>query len=275
MFSADSRNLADTQQRGALDLTDFIIGMYLIQSSMANPNLVLPATLPSGTYEAASGGRPAPTPPPPVPGSPIQRQMTGTMHPQLTGTMHPQLTGQSFTAAVAPTPPRSFTMASFVSPSDGAWDVTPEAKLASDNFFAQLDTQNKGAIEGDVAVPFMLQSQLDEDTLANIWDLSDIRQEGKLDRDEFAVAMHLINAKLAGKDVPTTLPTSLIPPRLRSQAVAAPPAPAKDLFDVFNDEAPAAAAPALSTAFLSQPPSRRGTDVGRQVQPPVFSTCPT
>jgi epidermal growth factor receptor substrate 15 len=49
------------------------------------------------------------------------------------------------------------------------WDVTPEAKATSDRFFAQLDPQNRGVIEGDVAVPFMLQSQLDEGTLATVW----------------------------------------------------------------------------------------------------------
>lgn len=49
------------------------------------------------------------------------------------------------------------------------WDVTSEAKATSDRFFAQLDQQNRGVIEGDVAVPFMLQSQLDEGTLATIW----------------------------------------------------------------------------------------------------------
>lgn len=49
------------------------------------------------------------------------------------------------------------------------WDVTSEAKATSDRFFAQLDQQNRGVIEGDVAVPFMLQSQLDEGTLATVW----------------------------------------------------------------------------------------------------------
>lgn len=49
------------------------------------------------------------------------------------------------------------------------WDVTPQAKTTSDGFFSQLDPQNKGVIDGDVAVPFMLQSQLDEATLANVW----------------------------------------------------------------------------------------------------------
>ena len=38
---------------------------------------------------------------------------------------------------------------------------------------------------------------------------------GKLNMDEFAVAMHLIYAKLAGKDLPVTLPQELIPPSTR------------------------------------------------------------
>lgn len=94
-------------------------------------------------------------------------------------------------------------------------------------------------------------------------DLADIRQEGKLDRDEFAVAMHLISSKLAGKELPASLPQSLIPPGLRSHEAPAPPqqtSTAKDLFDLFDDppaQAPLASAPA--TAFLPQPPSRRGT----------------
>jgi epidermal growth factor receptor substrate 15 len=53
--------------------------------------------------------------------------------------------------------------------SNQQWDVTSDAKATSDRFFAQLDQQNRGTIEGDVAVPFMLQSQLDEGTLATIW----------------------------------------------------------------------------------------------------------
>lgn len=180
------RNLADTQQRGSLDLPDFIIGMYLIQACMANPSLNLPATLPPGTYEQASGGRPAPA-------SPVVRQNTGAgaapaspLRAQYTGgTLQPQRTGQSLTGVSTATPSRPATGFSAppaqpaFAPRGGVfgaagqqqqqWDVTPDAKATSDRFFAQLDPQNKGVIEGDVAVPFMLQSQLDEATLANIW----------------------------------------------------------------------------------------------------------
>lgn len=148
--------------------------MWLIRNCMANPSLSLPATLPPGAYEAASGGR-APTTPLSVqntgPASPIQRQMTGT------GAIQPQLTGQSMSAAPATapsrptmTPPtRQGTYGPAVGSTSAAWDITPEAKATSDRFFAQLDTQNKGVIEGDVAVPFMIQSQLDEASLATIW----------------------------------------------------------------------------------------------------------
>ncbi|ORX34776.1 hypothetical protein BD324DRAFT_634936 [Kockovaella imperatae] len=291
-------NLADTQQRGNLDLTDFIVAMYLIQSSMANPSLTLPSTLPNGVYEAASGGRPAARTGPMSPivsqhtggstGSPIRAQHTGTP------ALQQQLTGQSATGV----PPRSSTITSLASasafaPNTPAWDVSSEEKAASDRFFSQLDTQNRGVIDGDVAVPFMLQSQLDETSLASIWDLADIRHEGKLDRDEFAVALHLINAKLAGQNIPSVLPSSLVPPSLRSTFQAAPQnsssgpsSVTKDLFDLFDDEptmaapiasspaspAPASRAPPSTTTFLPQPPSRKST-VQTPRQP--FSPAPT
>lgn len=54
---------------------------------------------------------------------------------------------------------------------------------------------------------------------SEIRDLSDILQNGSLTRDEFAVAMHLINNKLAGRDLPQQLPPSLVPPSLRGQTL--------------------------------------------------------
>ncbi|KIY35430.1 UBA/TS-N domain-containing protein [Cryptococcus gattii E566] len=292
------KNLADTQGRGSLDLTDFIIGMHLIQSCMANSALVLPATLPPGIYETASGSRPAPAA---APISPVVRNNTGPASPmrqQYTGggaaPLQQQGTGGSIGATSAPIPPaRSFTTSSaFAPPSrqmsiqNPQWDVTPQAKTTSDGFFSQLDPQNKGVIDGDVAVPFMLQSQLDEATLANVWDLADIRKEGKLTRDEFAVAMHLINLKLAGQEIPTSLPVSLVPPSLREeygpgkQEVLQSSA-TKDLFDLFADEPPASASkaaspappqPQASTPAAAQPPALPARNLSQQPQPPAPQT---
>jgi len=287
--------------------------MFLIQTCMANPNVQLPAALPQGMYEQASGGRA----PPNAPSSPIVRQNTGPqspIRPQYTGgTIQPQRTGQGSQLQGQNSPSRQGTMSNLPSGQAGSgftsstmgsafsqnrgnqsWDVTSEAKATSDRFFAQLDQQNRGTIEGDVAVPFMLQSQLDEGTLATIWDLSDIKHEGKLDREMFAVAMHLINNKLAGKDLPASLPNSLVPPSLRQEFGGGqqevldngPSSATKDLFDLFADDPPPPAAqqaapsafgqnqnqsqPFSAGGFSAQPLQAQGTGQGvpsRQLSP--------
>ena len=48
--------------------------------------------------------------------------------------------------------------------------------------------------------------------------LSDPGNKGKLDRDEFAVALHLIYRRLNGYDIPLRLPPELIPPSSRAFA---------------------------------------------------------
>lgn len=48
--------------------------------------------------------------------------------------------------------------------------------------------------------------------LAHIWGLADMQKRGKLNSDEFAVAMHLIYKKLNGYDLPKKLPDNLVPP---------------------------------------------------------------
>ncbi|XP_008581238.1 PREDICTED: epidermal growth factor receptor substrate 15-like 1 [Galeopterus variegatus] len=52
-----------------------------------------------------------------------------------------------------------------------------------------------------------------------VWDLSDIDKDGHLDRDEFAVAMHLVYRALEKEPVPSILPPSLIPPSKRKKTV--------------------------------------------------------
>jgi epidermal growth factor receptor substrate 15 len=121
--------------------------------------------------------------------------------------------------------------------------------------------------------------------------LADIRKEGKLGKDEFAVAMFLINNKLAGKELPGTLPQSMIPPSLRSQVpnanqsepdftlryfrdctetVSADDA-TKDLFDVFGDSPPAMQ-PSMppQQSYFASPPSRAAS-VNVPPPPPAAS----
>ena len=60
-----------------------------------------------------------------------------------------------------------------------------------------------------------MKSKLPSSVLRRIWALSDIDQDGQLDRDEFAVALFLIDHKLQGNDLPDKLPDRLVPPSKR------------------------------------------------------------
>jgi hypothetical protein len=51
--------------------------------------------------------------------------------------------------------------------------------------------------------------------VCQVWKLSDVDKDGMLDDEEFALAMHLMNLKLDGHDLPDELPTHLIPPSKR------------------------------------------------------------
>jgi epidermal growth factor receptor substrate 15 len=125
------RALADTHNRGALDLTEFTIAMHLIQSLMTNKISAVPASLPPDLFTAASAGQfqqshvqrtpsvsstssgRAPTLPPKIQQSPIRTTFTG---------------GSQFD-------------------SDG-WDVSPADKINFDSLFRSIDNGNKGFIDG-------------------------------------------------------------------------------------------------------------------------------
>ncbi|CAM1503964.1 Fc.00g015550.m01.CDS01 [Cosmosporella sp. VM-42] len=216
--------LADTEQRGALVLTEFVIAMHLLTSMKMNTLRALPSILPAGLYEAATRrgpagpAGPAPRQSPTSTGiSAIPRQMSGSAQMR-TGSplgrppMAPPVTAQSTGGA-------------------GDWAVSPTDKARFDQIYADLDKAHKGYITGEEAVPFFSQSNLPEDTLAQIWDLADSNSQGHLTRDQFAVAMYLIRQQRSGRTapLPSTLPPNLIPPSLRNQA--RPPTATTSAFD--------------------------------------------
>lgn len=61
----------------------------------------------------------------------------------------------------------------------------------------------------------MVKSKLPNSVLSKIWKLADVDKDGMLDDEEFALAMHLINIKIDGNDLPTDLPNHLVPPSKR------------------------------------------------------------
>lgn len=213
----------------------------------------LPSILPAGLYEAASRRGPVSRQGSTGPGiSVIPRQLSGS--------------AQVRTSSPLGRPPIS-------SQNTGAndWAVTPADKVRFDQIYTDLDKANKGYITGEEAVPFFSQSNLPEDSLAQIWDLADTNSQGHLTRDQFAVAMYLIRQQRTGRTttLPSTLPANLIPPSLRNQArppiatsafdspapVAQPPPsqPTSALDDLFglDSGAPSPAPPAPAQTTMS------------------------
>ena len=62
----------------------------------------------------------------------------------------------------------------------------------------------------------MVKSKLPNSVLGKVWKLADVDKDGMLDSDEFSLAMHLINIKLDGHDIPHELPAHLVPPSKRN-----------------------------------------------------------
>lgn len=96
------------------------------------------------------------------------------------------------------------------------WAVTKDEKKIYDDMFKAWDGFGKGYITGTQAIEIFSQSGLDKSDLERVWTLSDPHNKGRLNLDEFAVAMHLIYRKLNGYPVPNTLPAELVPPSTRN-----------------------------------------------------------
>ncbi|OCT79044.1 hypothetical protein XELAEV_18030140mg [Xenopus laevis] len=85
------------------------------------------------------------------------------------------------------------------------WPITTEERAKHDKQFASLKPIN-GLISGDQARSFFLQSGLPSSVLAEIWALSDLNKDGKMDQLEFSIAMKFIKLKLQGQSLPLVLP---------------------------------------------------------------------
>ncbi|CAF1023585.1 unnamed protein product [Adineta ricciae] len=96
------------------------------------------------------------------------------------------------------------------------WTIGPTARCTFDVAFEKLSgTMSK--LPGTSVKPIFLKSGLSADQLHKIWDLSDIDEDGALDRNEFAIAMFLIHGVKTAtiRELPDRLPTNLMPIRMR------------------------------------------------------------
>lgn len=109
-----------------------------------------------------------------------------------------------------------FTTAGLAGNATVPWAITKDEKKIYDDLFKAWDGFNRGYISGEQAIEIMGQSGLAKSDLERIWTLSDPSNHGRLNLDEFAVAMHLIYRKLNGYPVPNRLPPELVPPSTRN-----------------------------------------------------------
>uniref|UniRef100_A0A7M4FPV3 Epidermal growth factor receptor pathway substrate 15 n=1 Tax=Crocodylus porosus TaxID=8502 RepID=A0A7M4FPV3_CROPO len=124
------------------------------------------------------------------------------------------------------------------------WVVSPADKIKYDEIFLKTDNDMDGFVSGVEAREIFLKTGLPSAVLAHIWALCDTHDCGKLSKEQFALAFHLINQKLTkGIDPPQVLTPEMIPPsdRVSLQKSTLGPSPVADFsaikeLDTLNNE---------------------------------------
>ncbi|XP_014454184.1 epidermal growth factor receptor substrate 15 isoform X2 [Alligator mississippiensis] len=124
------------------------------------------------------------------------------------------------------------------------WVVSPADKIKYDEIFLKTDNDMDGFVSGVEAREIFLKTGLPSALLAHIWALCDTHDCGKLSKEQFALAFHLINQKLTkGIDPPQVLTPEMIPPsdRVSLQKSTPGPSPVADFsaikeLDTLNNE---------------------------------------
>lgn len=77
--------------------------------------------------------------------------------------------------------------------------------------FNALGGGTTGKITSAQAKCKLIESKLQQRVLHKIWTLADVDQDGALTLYEYALAMHFVKMKLAGLDLPPSLPPQMLP----------------------------------------------------------------
>ncbi|XP_031430476.1 epidermal growth factor receptor substrate 15 isoform X1 [Clupea harengus] len=190
--------LSDIDRDGMLDRDEFAVAMYLVYRALENETV--PMSLPPALVPQSKRKKSA-TPPalPLLPSPPSLKE------------------GRTSQATAKALPPAATTITA------PQWVVSLADKAKYDDLFSKTDIDMDGLVSGPEVRDIFLRTGLPSATLARIWELCDIGDIGKLTREQFALALHLINQKLTkGVDPPQALTPDMIPPADRvSQSLAA------------------------------------------------------
>ncbi|XP_051950285.1 epidermal growth factor receptor substrate 15 isoform X1 [Xyrauchen texanus] len=177
--------LSDIDRDGMLDKDEFAVAMYLVYRALESESV--PMSLPAGLIPPSKRKKVVPPPVIPLLTSPSLHKERGSTH------------SGSKTLPAKPNPPQ--------------WVVSPTDKAKYDELFIKTDIDMDGLVSGAEVRDIFLKTGLPSATLARIWELCDIGDVGKLTREQFALALHLINQKLSmGIEPPQALSPEMIPP---------------------------------------------------------------
>ncbi|XP_016142417.1 epidermal growth factor receptor substrate 15-like 1 isoform X2 [Sinocyclocheilus grahami] len=114
-----------------------------------------------------------------------------------------------------PTPPQPQT---HTQPSSDLWVVPVEDREQYEEIFDLADSDFDRMVGGGEVKDIFMNSRLPQSVLAHIWSLADTQHTGKLTKEQFCLAMHLIQEKVKGVDLPQSLTPDMIPPSERGAA---------------------------------------------------------
>ncbi|XP_051803323.1 epidermal growth factor receptor substrate 15 isoform X2 [Acanthochromis polyacanthus] len=187
--------LSDLDRDGMLDKDEFSVAMYLVYRALEGEPV--PMSLPPPLVPPSKRKKPAVPPVMPLLPSPPSVKDSRSSHAGSKTIPHPPK------PAPAPAP----------TPAAAPWVVSPADKTKYDELFSKTDGDMDGLVSGPEVRDIFLKTGLPSATLARIWELCDIGDIGKLTREQFALALHLINLKLTkGLDPPQSLSPEMIPP---------------------------------------------------------------
>jgi len=205
-------DLSDQDKDGLLDRYEFTVAMHLVYRSLQGDNI--PDQLP---VELSKEKVPQPL------SGPVQLpnlyngstpRPSSTSNTELSDPFNSNNNNNNLSEAVNRMNSRS--PAGAVSNFQAVpWVVNAGDRLRYEALFKQTDSDKDGFVSGVEIKNLLLQTGLPQNILAHIWNLCDMRQEGKLNPEQFALCMYLIHQKQAGKDPPAQLTPDMIPPSMR------------------------------------------------------------
>jgi hypothetical protein len=114
-----------------------------------------------------------------------------------------------FDTTVTAKPPSTKARTTKQASSSLQWKITEEDKNKYTDMFNRIQPDGD-CLTGKAARELFDSSGLARNDMAKIWRIADVDQDGTLNQLEFIFAMHFINRKLKGVEIPDFLPESMM-----------------------------------------------------------------